>query len=342
VNAFEVQGYQSLYVLSERLIAFIFGFILLYNGYGFLALLTVLVISYASSWFILYKLVSKNIIKLKLRLNLPFLKSLIKKSFPFWFTTIFMTIYFKIDTVMLSFLKDYAATGWYNASHKIIDALSFLPFVFIAVVFPVMSKFYKKDSNLLLMLYEKSFYYLVALALPLGIGITLLADRIILFVYEKNFTNSIIVLQILIWALVLIFVNYLMGYLLNSIDRQNFFTLTTGIGAVLNIILNLILIPIYSFVGAAVATVATEFFNFILLFYFASKNGFRIDILKIISKPLIASIMMGVFIFYLNNVGLFLLMPLSMLFYFLVLLLIKGVREDDKKILFSFINFRRH
>src|SRR3989338_7316110 len=174
VNAFEMQSYQSLHILSERVIAFILGFFVLYKGYGLTALLIVLVLSNASSWFIIYKLVSKNIVKLQPKLDFPFIKSFLKKSFPFWFTTIFMTIYFKIDTVMLSFMKGYGVTGWYNASYKVIDALSFIPFVVITAIFPAMSKFYKKSNNLLYILYEKSFYYLALLAIPLGIGMTLL------------------------------------------------------------------------------------------------------------------------------------------------------------------------
>ena len=341
VNAFEIQSYQSLYVISERIIAFVLGAFVLYNGYGLLALLIVLALSNTSSWFILYSLVSKKLVKLQPKFDFKFIKSFLKKSLPFWLTAVFITIYFKIDIVMLSFLKDYAAVGWYNASYKIIDTLSFIPFVIITVVFPIMSKFYKKNEKMLSILYEKSFYYLILLALPLGIGITLLANKIILFVYKQNFVNSIIALQILIWALVFIFVNYLMGYLLNSIEKQKLFTYTTGISAILNIILNLILIPLYSFIGASIATVATELFNFILLFYFTSKNGFHLNLFKILIKPLVASILMGIFVVYLNKLHLLVLVPLSIIFYFIILFLIGGIKEEDKKLLFSFVGAKQ-
>ena len=328
VNAFEVQGYQSLYVISERIIAFILGAFVLYRGYGLLALLAVLVLSNASSYFILYKLVSKNIIKFQLKFDYPFIKSFLKSSAPFWFTTIFMTIYFKIDTVMLSFMKDYAVTGWYNAAYKIIDALSFVPFVIITVVFPPMSKFYKSNANFLRILYEKVFYYLALLALPLGLGATMLADRIILFVYKQSFVNSVIALQILMWALVLIFVNYMMGYFLNSIEKQKLFTLTTGLCAVINIILNFILIPPYSFKGAAIATVATEFFNFVMLYYFTSKNGYKIN-LSILAKPLIATVFMGIIIYYTMFLHLLLIIPIAIAAYFAILLIMRGIHKEE-------------
>ncbi|MBI2559331.1 flippase [Candidatus Woesearchaeota archaeon] len=340
VNAYEVQQYQSIYSFVERLTAFALGVFVLSRGYGLMGLLFALVASNIVSWIVLYALVSRKISALTPKIDFKFINFLLKESFPFWFTTIFMTIYFKIDTVMLSFMKGYAATGWYNASYKIIDTLSFLPFVVVTAIFPAMSKFHRDSKLLLKILYEKSFYYMAILALPLGLGATLLADRIIWFVYKQEFANSIVVLQILIWALVFIFVNYLMGYLLNSIEKQKLFTLTTGLCAVLNIALNLFLIPLYSFIGASVATVITELFNFSMLYYFTSKNGLKIDILRIILKPALATALMGLFVVYLSGFHLLLLIPSSILFYFSILFIIGGIREEDKKLLLSFAGIK--
>ncbi len=340
VNAYELQVYQSIYSFVERTIAFGLGVIVLSRGYGLIGLVIALVASNSISWIVLYALVSKNISTLKPRMDFKFINSILKQSLPFWFTTIFMSIYFKIDTIMLSFMTGYAATGWYNASYKIIDTLSFLPFVVITAVFPAMSKFYKQNTVLLKVLYEKSFYYLTVLALPLGIGATLLADRIIFFVYKQGFENSVMVLQILIWALVLVFVNYVMGYLLNSIEKQKLFTVSTGLCALLNIILNLFLIPLYGFIGASIATVITELFNFIMLYYFTSKNGFGINILKTLIKPAIGTAIMGIFVFYFSWLHLLLLIPLSILLYFLLLFLIGGIQEDDKRLLLSFVGIK--
>ncbi|MBI4451959.1 flippase [Candidatus Woesearchaeota archaeon] len=336
VNAYEVQSYQSLYVLAERLIAFALGTFVLFKGYGLTALLIVLVFSNASSWLIICRLVSKNLVGFKPQLDWAFIKSVLKKSSPFWFTTIFMTIYFKIDTVMLSFMQDYAVTGLYNAAYKIIDTLAFIPFVVVTVAFPVMSKFHKKDAVMLSAVYKKSFYYLSLLALPLGIGVTVLAERIILLIYDKSFINSAIALQILIWALVLMFVNYLMGFLLNSIDKQKAFTLVTGLTAAFNVILNLIIIPVYSYKGAAIATVSAELFNFFMLFYFSSKSGFFLNPLKLLFKPLIASLIMGALILAAGKYHLLLVVPLAIACYFSVLFMIKGLGKEEISLIKSF------
>lgn len=337
INVYEVQAYQFLYLISERLIAFLLGIFVLYKGYGVAALVSIFVFSNFFGLLILYILIHKRIEKVKLELDIDFIKNTLKKSLPFWFTALFMTIYFKIDTVMLSFMKGYGATGLYNASYKIIDSLSFVPFVIITIIFPVMSKFYKNSKNLLQILYEKSFYYIFLLALPLGIGTTMLASRIILFVYKKTFINSVIVLQILIWALVLMFVNYIMGYLLNSVDKQKLFTFTAGFGALINIILNFVLIPFYSYTGAALATVATELLNFTFLFYFTSSNGFKISLPKMIIKPLIAGAAMTIVVYYLFFMHLLLIVPIAAAFYFLVLFLIGGIHKDEVNLIKAYL-----
>ena len=66
----------------------------------------------------------------------------------------------------------------------------------------------------------------------------------------------------------IVFVNYLMGYLLNAIDKQRLFTLTVALTTMLNIALNLALIPKYSFAGAAYATLISEIVSFVMLYYF--------------------------------------------------------------------------
>ena len=111
------------------------------------------------------------------------------------------------------------------------------------------------------------------------------ANKIILIIYGTQYANSVLALKILIWAFFLICVSTVTSGLLNSINKQRIVTIGTGIGALLNIILNLILIPKYSLDGAASATVAIELFGFLFYFYFASKylNLIRSDIFLLVT-----------------------------------------------------------
>lgn len=336
--AYEKHVYHAIYSIIERAVAFLLGVAVLYLGYGLLNFLIVLVISNFASFIYSYIVVSKKFSKVGFEIDFAFLKKILKEAMPFWFTTIFITFYFRIDTVMLGFMKGFQATGWYNAAYKIIDALAAIPFIVVLAIYPAMSRFHKVQETFLHLLYKRSFYYLFMLGLPLAIGVTLVADRLILFVYKSAFINSEIALQILIWALMFIFVNYVMGYLLNSIGKQVLFTYSTGFCALLNIALNFLLIPKYSYIGAGIATAFTEMVNFLVLFYLTTKSGYTLNLLSLLYKPVLASVPMAIFLFYFRNLHLLVLAPLAVILYFVVLFFINGIGKEEASLVKSIIN----
>jgi O-antigen/teichoic acid export membrane protein len=228
-------------------------------------------------------------------------------------------------------MKDFAVVGWYNAAFKLMDGLSFIPVIFITVTFPVMSRLYQKDDRRFKELIKHSAKYLIILAIPMAVGTTLIAGRIISFLYSNEFIAATIALQILIWAEAIMFINLFMGYSLNSINKQKMFTITTGICAGINILLNAIIIPKYSYQGAAVATVATQIVSFILLYLFITKE-YRFS-LGLFVKPVIASVVMGLALWQFKNIALWWTVPLAMVLYFAVLFLIKGLEKEDLKLI---------
>ena len=337
-QAYEKMEYDAIGKLIERVIAFSLGSFVLANGYGLMALLLVLILSNLIVFIVKYMITSKKIIRIGFEIDLNFLKKLLKRSFPFLLTIVFIMIYFRISTVMLTFMRGYAVTGWFEAAYRIVDGLKFFPIIVITAVFPAMSKLHVQNKKFLLLLYKKSFYYLFSLAFPLGIGTTLLASRIILFVYKQEFIHSVLALQILIWAEVFIFINYLMGYLLNAINRAKLFTISTGICVVVNVLLNFMLITAFKdgYPGASIAIVITEVINFILLLYFTSKSGYKLPLIRLIYKPIIAGLLMGAGIIYLNQLHLLLLIPLAAIAYFIILFLTKGIEKEEIELVKGF------
>jgi O-antigen/teichoic acid export membrane protein len=176
------------------------------------------------------------------------------------------------------------------------------------------------------------------LGFPIAIGTTVLSERFIITFYGINFINSIKVLQILIWAELLIFLNYVFVTILQSINREKLWMYSTAICLMINIFLNLILIPRLNYIGSAFATITTEFILLILCFYFVSRYFLIFPIHKIIIKPFISSLLMGLFVYYNNNVNLFLLIPISIFLYFTISYLIKSISRDDINILRKMIN----
>ena len=276
----------------------------------------------------------------KIDIDLDFWKSTMMVALPLSLVSIFSVIAFRIDTVMLSLIKGSIAVGWYSASYRLMEVLLFLPGVFTTAIFPVFSTFYISSKDSLKFSYQKSIKYLTILSLPIAVGTTFLSNEIILLIYQSSFTPSIIILQILIWTIPITFLNYIFGSILPAMNRQRLLLKVTFISMISNVVLNLILIPSFSYVGAAVVTVLTEIIIAALCFYSISSTFHKVPIHKIIIKPGIACIVMALFLTYIK-LNLFVMILLSTIIYFAVLFALKTFNEEDFEIFRRLRNIRK-
>jgi O-antigen/teichoic acid export membrane protein len=270
-------------------------------------------------------------VKPKIEFDLDFWIRSLKESGPFWLTSIFVIIYFRIDMIMLSLMKDNAAVGFYAAPYKLIDVLGFIPAILMSVMFPLFSRFHLNSEDSLKLAFEQSFKYLFIIAFPIGVGTTLLADKIILLIYGIDYSPSIIALQVLIWASVLSFINWTPATLLNSTQKQRIVMIFTCFGAILNIILNFMLIPSMGYVGAGIATVATEFVvGFLMLLQLKSDYNEQFNKLQgTIVRSLNAGLIMGIFLVLFRSYPLFILIPVAIIIYSTILVISNGFTRDD-------------
>ena len=265
----------------------------------------------------------------KLEVDWSFWKPTIKEALPFFLSAIVDIIAFKIDIIMLSIMKGDMVVGWYSASYRLIEVLIFIPATFAGAIYPVLSNFYVSSQESLKLVYKNSFKYLFIAGLPIAVGTTILAHKIILFIYKSGFTHSTIALQILIWTIPIIFLTYMFGTILASINKQLLALKINFLCMILNIVINLMLIPRYSYIGASIATIITTLLSFILFFRFLSKFIYKIQIHKYILKPIMASTVMGLFIFSFARMNIFLLVCISIVIYFGVLILLKTFSKKD-------------
>ncbi len=178
------------------------------------------------------------------------------------------------------------------------------------------------------------------ISLPIALFTTLLANKIILLIFGHTYLpDAAIALQILIWTIIFMFLNGLAGNLLGSVNKQPVVTAITCFGAVFNISLNLYLIPKISYIGASYATLLTEFILMPILIYVIWKNQYT-DIrplVKDLPKIIISTLIMGIVVFYLNSLNLFLLILVAAIVYLGTLYLTKILDKDDRLILQSIV-----
>jgi len=332
-QAFQKMEYEALVNIAEGAIMLVIGLSALYLGKGLIGLAWAYFLTSVIIFVFSFLITVKKFAKPKFEISWNFWKFLIRNSIPIGLTGIFSTIYLNIDTVMLSLMKGTEAVGWYNAGYKLVNFIKFIPTVFVLATFPVISSFFKTSIESFRTVLRKSVQLMFLLALPIAIGITILSSKIIPIIFGEGFLPAVFALQILIWAGALAFLGGIAGNTLIAVNKQTILVNITLAGSLINIILNLILIPRFSYAGAAIAIVIAELAITLLLFLYIYKNLKVNPFSKQILKILLASLLMGGFVWFIKNYNLFLVIISAVSFYFLILIWIKGISKKDLKLI---------
>ena len=305
-----------------------------YFNLGFFSLLAALTIG-AVFIFVINFFFARRYVILGLAFNFAYWKELFKMVFPIAISIVLTLIYFKIDSIFLSlgFINRLSANpisdvGIYGIAYKVLEGLIFFPAMFVGLIMPLLSRFAFSDQEQFKKISQKALDILVILVIPLMIGLLMLALPIVNLIGGKEFSASAPVLQILSFAIGLIFFGNLFGSSIIALNKQKTGTWIYFGGMIFNIVTNLIFIPKYSYVGAASTTVATEFLVTILMIILIYRTIHYFPRFNAI-KPLIAGLVMGLFIYYFHNLNIFLLAGLGAIIYFGILYLIKGIKKDE-------------
>jgi PST family polysaccharide transporter len=180
----------------------------------------------------------------------------IMQSFPVAISTLLAGVYMRIDQVMLHNMASDRVLGQYAAAVKVSELLETAPSALLYSIMPVLSV--AAGVQLQFQAYQaRTFRYLNVCSAGLCVGMTVGAPLIIKWLYGPKFAPAVLLLQILIWSEVSVFFGALVMNLLVARNLQKYLTVPTAAGAVVNVLLNLYLIPRYAALGAAIATVAS-------------------------------------------------------------------------------------
>ncbi|ADE35619.1 flippase [Methanohalophilus mahii] len=223
--------------------------------FAFLVLLENIIL--ASGFFLIYNLKGLSIFSWHFDLDMA--KSLLKSSWPLIFSGIFIGIYMKIDQVMLKEMVDTQAVGLYAAAVKLSEAWYFVPTVIMTSFYPAIIEGKKISDEIYYQRLELLYGTVVWLAILIALPITFLGDWVIQILYGIDYVGAASVLKIHIWAAVFVFIGVANSKWLIIENLEKFALYRTMIGALCNVVLNLMLIPKYGIEGAATATVISYF-----------------------------------------------------------------------------------
>ncbi|WP_455645842.1 flippase [Methanosphaera sp.] len=282
----------------------------------------------------------KHYPKFKVSLEKEFIKELFIKGIPFGVSAAFTSIYFWIAQIILTYMSNSTAVGLFSSSQKLLLIVAAILTLFFNVIFPVMSRLFTTDKKQLKQLYHKVMKYALIMGIGMAVLVSFYSADIIYIIYGSEYVVGSKALTILIWAGMFMFLSNISSTMLGAINKQVTVTKITGAGALISIILNMIMIMEYSYIGASISTVIIEFIIVVLMLYALSKTEFSLSLKKSILpilQVIVSNIIMTIVV-VICNLPFIIGVLIGLIVYLISLFITRAIDSEDREIIYNFIN----
>ena len=181
-------------------------------------------------------------------------KQLLKDSWPLIFSSIVVMIYMRIDQIMIKEILGEYQVGIYSAAVRLGEAFYFIPTLITASLFPAILNAKNQSEELYKQRTQRLYVFVLWMAIAIALPMTFLSDWLILLIFGQAYQEAGQVLMVHTWASIFVFLGVASGkwYIIENLQRFNL--INTIVGAILNVVLNLVFIPNFGVIGAAYTT----------------------------------------------------------------------------------------
>jgi O-antigen/teichoic acid export membrane protein len=237
------------------------------------------------------------------RINAERWPAILRASAPFALITLALGLSYKFDTVLIETLFDSRATGYYNAAYNLIFNCVLFSNVLNSTLFPALARQASRDESKLAPVYERTLRYLLAVALPLTVGLFFLADDLVPFLFKDDLAPAAAVLKVLIWVVPLQYVSEFLGYAILIAGREQRVARSVLISSLSNVGLNLLVTPHFGLQGAAIMTVLTEAILVVQYVWLMRRDLLALNWRRFALVPALCAVAMGMTLAVLGQSG---------------------------------------
>jgi O-antigen/teichoic acid export membrane protein len=368
-RSFERMGYEALGVIVERFVVFSLGLGAVIWGYGIVGFCVVVLIASILNLTLTLLIMMWKFARPSLKLlDMRLCGYLLKQALPFALGGAVSIVYFRIDGLMLKHVIDTMggdgdiAMGWYGTAYSFANALTIIPGAFMGAVFPVMSRMYSRtgcqpvrakesaskrpaarSTSAMDFLYTKSLKLMFIIALPIAVGVSFSADKIVLILYPvelERFTSQdhealSRILEILIWAGALTFLNTVLITVFRAANKRRAFLIAMIASMSANIVSNLILIPEHGHLGPPISMIISESIIFAYGLWYVHRYVCKLNEFGFLIKSAFTSgfLALGLFVWkyagFSESMPIALVICLAIIGYLAVLVAMKGITRED-------------
>ena len=211
--------------------------------------------------------------------NKTIAKQLLKDSWPLIFSSLVVTIYMRIDQIMIKEMLGAQEVGLFSAAVRLSEVWYFIPSIITASLFPAIVSAKKISKTLYYERLQKLYDLMVLLSLLVAIPMTFFSDQLVTLLYGASYLEAGMILSIHVWTGLLVFIGIVNAAFFTNEGLTRSMLFFTSFCSILNVTLNLFLIPKYGFLGAPIATLLTQFIGFLLNgFYKPTRTSFYMQI----------------------------------------------------------------
>ncbi len=324
-------GFTASLEIIGQIITIAAGVLFLFAGLGFIWLVVASFLSFPvliglSIWYVRRNRLSPP----PFQLHLPQWRAILLAGLPFGFIQLALSFSFRVDTIFLSSYVSDEQVGWYNVAYGLTLTFMTLTRAFNMAILPTLAREHAANPERIRPWYYRSVKMLAFLGLPIAVGGMLLAHSIIVLLYGPENAPAAVVFMVIIWDLPFLMYTSFCGNMTTSIKREQGAARIYGSLAVLNVAVNLILIPRFGVIGAAFATVLTDAVGaaqFYLLFRrtFGAGLGF-----KRLVRLGAAAALTGVVIFVLADANILLVLAAAGVSYLALIWLLRAFTIEER------------
>lgn len=321
--------YSALFNVVNQLAFVILGTIVLVFGYGFIGLVVVSFCGVLAMAGLSLAVVRHRLGGLRWQPDPKMWLHILRTAVPFGVIGLTLGLSYKLDTVLLQLFRGDAETGWYNAAYNLIFMVATVSNSINVSLFPTMARQYAATPHKMAPIYEQTLKYLFLLVIPIAVGVTVLADKIVLFLYTSEFTPSVLPMRILFWVLPLMFLSEFLGNVMVIRDQEKLVARSIAVSTAVNLVLNLVLIPRFGLIAASIVTVLTEGVLVAQYVWLLRHELAAMSHVAAFLKPILAAAIMGIVLVALRGWHLLVLVGLAAVIYLAGLFLSGAIGRQE-------------
>ena len=335
-QAHELMEYPAAITVVSNVLRAALGAVALFAGLGIIGLAGVSIVINLVTLGILWRLTMVMLFRSRAEADTVTARWMVGESYPLLLNDLLSRVFFRVDVLLMKPILGAGgdqAVGYYTTPYKYLDGLNIVPSTFTLAIFPLFSSYADSARERLNHAYHLALKFLLLMAIPLTVLTVYAARDLILILGGPEYVpGSVTVLQVLIWFLPFSFINSVTHYVLIAVGQQRFLTVAFVIGAAFNVTANLIAIPLYGILGAAVVTILSELVLLMPFYYGIRKHVGPVPWVRLTWRPILATAIMGLALYPLRDRSFLLMIPVGLAIYVALLLLLRTFTAEDRDV----------